>query len=167
MLNKCQSSFPNLILASVDKKSSPHLCSWATHYPSAPDIIALKEPGAGTTVTPKCHLLGKMLHQLHPASEPRGPWPASPVPRGVVQASLCRVWASRTVHWTQERARADRGGQLAGSPSITLGGSPDLFIPYLGTHGHRWGSSAGAQGAGAGWQGSPPGWDTAAGDSEG
>lgn len=42
-----------------------------------------------------------------------------------------------------------------------------LPTPIRGTHGHRWGSTAGAQGAGAGWRGSPPGWDTADGDSAG
>lgn len=62
----------------------------------------------------------------------------------------------------------DCGGGLAGPSSVTLGvAALPSFPPSPGTHGHRWGSNAGAQGAGAGWRDSPPGWDTAAGDSEG
>lgn len=129
----------------------PHLCSWATHCPSGPDITALKKPAAGTIASRKHHLLGKMLHKL---------LPASPVPLVAVQASSARARTSRTAPWTQKRAGA---GTVEESyhPQI-----PSLS-PHPGTHGHRWGSSAEAQRAGAGWQGSPPGWDIASGDSEG
>ena len=105
---------------------------------------------------------------MHQASESRGP-ASFPFPLRVLQVSPSRVQVSRTTHWTQERAGAGIVEESWLALPVSLGGWQPcpLYPPIPGTHGHRWGSSAGAQGAGAGWRDSPPGWDTATGDSEG
>lgn len=64
------------------------------------------------------------------SSRVKGSLPTSSVPLGAVQVSHARAWASRTIHWIQERAGTEEESWLA-LPGSLWGWQPYPLYPHI------------------------------------